>query len=61
MDCQDRARDALPATGNPSETQMGKVQREMEACVGKCVDSHIKILPTITKRVEEAVGQVKQG
>lgn len=61
MDCQDRARDALPATGNPSEAQMGKVQKDMESCVGKCVDSHIKILPTISKRVEEAVSQVKQA
>lgn len=61
MDCQDRARDSLPASGSPSEAQMAKVQRDMEGCVGKCVDSHIAILPTISKRVREAVSQVKQA
>lgn len=61
MECQDRARDAMPASGNPSESQMAKAQKEMESCVGKCVDSHIGLLPTISKRVHEAVQQVKQG
>lgn len=59
MECQDRARDSLPA-GQPSESQMASVQKGMEACVSQCVDSHIKLLPTIHKRVEEAVKQVQQ-
>lgn len=60
MDCQDRARDALPASGQPSEAQIASAQKGMESCVSGCVDSHIKILPTLHKRVEEAVKQVKQ-
>ncbi|KAF1329672.1 hypothetical protein FI667_g5865, partial [Globisporangium splendens] len=59
MDCQDRARDAL-GTGQPSESQMASAQKGMESCVNQCVDSHIKILPTLHKRVEDAVNQVKQ-
>lgn len=60
MDCQDRARDALPASGQPSDAQLASAQKTMESCVGSCVDSHIKLLPALQKRVEEAVKQVKQ-
>ncbi|RLN89171.1 hypothetical protein BBJ28_00011352 [Nothophytophthora sp. Chile5] len=60
QDCQDRAQDALPATGNPSESQIARAQKDMETCVGRCVDSHISLLPNISSRVEQAVNQVKQ-
>jgi hypothetical protein len=56
MECQDRARDEAGA--NPNENQIQKVQTKMEKCVTKCVETHIGLLPTIQKRVEEAVAQV---
>lgn len=61
MDCQDRARDSMPSSGNPSDSKMASIQKDMESCVSSCVDSHIKILPTISKRVTDAVNQVKQN
>ncbi|KAH7464766.1 hypothetical protein PRIC1_005623 [Phytophthora ramorum] len=60
QDCQDKAQDALPAGGNPSEAQIARAQKDMEKCVGRCVDSHISLLPNISSRIEQAVAQVKQ-
>ncbi|DAZ99753.1 TPA: hypothetical protein N0F65_003540 [Lagenidium giganteum] len=60
MECQDRARDAMPTSGNPSEAQMASIQKDMEACFKKVVDMHVKLLPTVQKRVEEAAAQLKK-
>ncbi|RLN50278.1 hypothetical protein BBJ29_003524 [Phytophthora kernoviae] len=60
QDCQDRAQDSLPANGSPSETQIARAQKDMESCVGRCVDQHISLLPNINSRIEQAVTQVKQ-
>jgi hypothetical protein len=59
-ECQDRARDALPLNGNASESKLASVQKDMESCTNKCVDTHVKLLPALQRRVEEAVDQVKQ-
>ncbi|EGZ07647.1 hypothetical protein PHYSODRAFT_431768, partial [Phytophthora sojae] len=60
QDCQDRAQDSLPAGGAPNEAQIARAQKEMEKCVSSCVDAHIKLLPNINARIEQAVAQVKQ-
>ena len=53
MDCQDRVRDK--ASPNMAEAQMIQLKQEMEQCVVKCADSHIKLLPDLSKRIREAV------
>jgi hypothetical protein len=60
QDCQDKAQDALLAGGNPSETQMARAQKDMEACVTRVVHTHVALLPNISSRIEQAVAQVKQ-
>ncbi|CEG47033.1 Uncharacterized conserved protein [Plasmopara halstedii] len=60
QDCQDKAQDALSAGGNPSEKQIKRAQEDMDACVSRCVDSHISLLPNVSARFEKAVTQVKQ-
>ncbi|RMX69100.1 hypothetical protein DD238_001928 [Peronospora effusa] len=60
QDCQDKAKDSLPTSGNPSESQIAQAQKDMEKCVNRCVDMHVKLLPTISSRIEQAVAQVKQ-
>ncbi|CAK4096665.1 unnamed protein product [Aphanomyces euteiches] len=56
MDCQDRAQDGLSA--RPSESEIASAQSNMEKCVSKCVDSHIKLLPALKKRIEEATSSI---
>ncbi|RHX98381.1 hypothetical protein DYB30_007378 [Aphanomyces astaci] len=53
MECQDRAKDSL--SSQPSESQISAAQAGMEKCVSKCVDGHIKLLPTLKKRIEDTV------
>ncbi|TMW62118.1 hypothetical protein Poli38472_009611 [Pythium oligandrum] len=60
MECQDRARDSMPSNGNPSEAQMAGIEKDMQKCFNGCVDTHLKLLPTLEKRVTDAVSQVKQ-
>ncbi|KAL3669181.1 hypothetical protein V7S43_005565 [Phytophthora oleae] len=60
QDCQDKAQDSLPAGGSPSEAQITRAQKDMEKCVGRCVDSHVSLLPNLSARIEQAVAQVKQ-
>ncbi|KAF0696838.1 Aste57867_12439 [Aphanomyces stellatus] len=57
MDCQDRAQDSL-GTSQPSESQIAAAQKGMESCVSQCVGSHIKLLPTLKKRIEDAVASI---
>ncbi|TDH71961.1 hypothetical protein CCR75_004446 [Bremia lactucae] len=55
QDCQDKARDTLPVDSSPSEKQMTRAQKDMEICVGRCVDSHVSLLPNISARIEQAI------
>lgn len=61
MECQDRARDSLPTSGNPTESQIAAVEKDMQKCFNTCVDTHLEMLPTLEKRIGDAVGQVKRG
>ncbi|KAE9047150.1 hypothetical protein PR003_g1207 [Phytophthora rubi] len=60
QDCQDKAQDALPAGGAPNEAQIARAQKDMDKCVSSLVDAHIKLLPNVNARIEQAVAQVKQ-
>ncbi|XP_051046929.1 protein FAM136A-like [Phodopus roborovskii] len=45
MHCNDKAKDSIDA-GN-KELQ---VKRQLDSCVAKCVDDHIHLIPTMTKK-----------
>ncbi|CAI5742548.1 unnamed protein product [Hyaloperonospora brassicae] len=59
QDCQDRAQDALPARGTPSDAQVARAQKDMDTCVRRCVDTHVGLLPNLSARIEQAVTQIK--
>nr|XP_012803773.2 protein FAM136A-like [Jaculus jaculus] len=50
MHCNDKARDAMDA-GN-KELQ---VERQLDSCVAKCVDDHMHLTPTMTKKMKESL------
>ena len=60
QDCQDKAQDSLPSSGNPSEAQIARAQKDMEKCVSRCVDTHVGLLPNISARIEQAGTQIKE-
>ncbi|CAH0519498.1 unnamed protein product [Peronospora belbahrii] len=60
QDCQDKARDLLPASGGPSDSQIAHIQKDMEKCISRCMDTHVSLLPNISLRIEQAVDQVKK-
>ncbi|CCI45810.1 unnamed protein product [Albugo candida] len=58
MDCQDRARDSIPINEKVDHMTQSRMQKEMEACVGQCVDKQIQCIPTLQKRLEQNITQV---
>ncbi|OQR81508.1 hypothetical protein THRCLA_23354 [Thraustotheca clavata] len=56
-ECQDQAQDNLPR--NPSESQIAAAQASMDTCINTCVKNHIKLLPTIKKRIEDTVSSIE--
>jgi hypothetical protein len=61
MECQDRARDSVPSGAEPTASQIGLIEKNMKACFSGCVETHVKLLPTLEKRITDAVKQVKGG
>lgn len=57
MDCQDKVRDKL--TADISETQKLQLRQEMEACVKKCADEHIRKLPELHKKLKTNISSMK--
>uniref|UniRef100_A0A8C5KBF4 Protein FAM136A n=1 Tax=Jaculus jaculus TaxID=51337 RepID=A0A8C5KBF4_JACJA len=53
MHCSDKARDAMGA-GN-KELQ---VERQLDSCVAKCVDDHMHLIPTMTKKMKESLSSI---
>ena len=51
MQCQDDVRDKLGP--NASESDVDKFRNKYEDCIVKCADSHVKLLPTMLKRMKE--------
>ncbi|XP_055980110.1 protein FAM136A-like [Sorex fumeus] len=50
MHCNDKVKDSLDA--GSKELQ---VKRRLENCVTKCVDDHIHLIPTMTKKMKESL------
>ncbi|XP_022360119.1 protein FAM136A isoform X2 [Enhydra lutris kenyoni] len=50
MHCNDKAKDSIDA--GSKELQ---VKRQLESCVTKCVDDHMHLIPTMTKKMKESL------
>ncbi|XP_015790437.1 protein FAM136A [Tetranychus urticae] len=55
MQCQDDIRDKIGP--NASEGDVDKFRNKYEDCIVKCADSHVKLLPTMLKRMKEMMGK----
>ncbi|KAB0397756.1 hypothetical protein E2I00_008504 [Balaenoptera physalus] len=53
MHCNDKAKDSIDA--GSKELQ---VKRQLESCVTKCVDDHINLIPTVTKKMKESLSSI---
>lgn len=53
MHCNDKAKDAIDA-GN-KELQ---VKQQLDSCVTKCVDDHMHLIPTMTKKMKESLSSI---
>ncbi|XP_070621926.1 protein FAM136A [Erythrolamprus reginae] len=55
MHCNDQARDALDAG-----SQEPQVKLQLESCVTKCVDDHLHLIPSMTKKMKESLAAIAQ-
>ncbi|MBN3294989.1 protein FAM136A [Amia ocellicauda] len=55
MGCNDQARDALDGG-----TKEPAVRVQLERCVSSCVDEHINLLPSLTRRMRDSLGSIPQ-
>ena len=53
MHCNDKAKDSIDA--GSKELQ---VKRQLESCVTKCVDDHMNLIPTMTKKMKESLSSI---
>ncbi|KAM6221478.1 protein FAM136A [Rhynchocyon petersi] len=53
MHCSDKAKDSIDA-GN-KEFQ---VKQQLESCVAKCVDDHMQLIPSMTKKMKESLSSI---
>ncbi|KAF6103272.1 family with sequence similarity 136 member A [Phyllostomus discolor] len=54
MHCNDKAKDSIDA--GSKELQ---VKRQLESCVTKCVDDHMSLIPTMTKKMKESLSSIQ--
>ncbi|KAL4676478.1 hypothetical protein H8959_010623 [Pygathrix nigripes] len=48
MHCNDKVKDSVDAGGKELQ-----VKQQLDACVIKCVDDHMHLIPTMTKKMKE--------
>ncbi|MBZ3876718.1 Protein FAM136A [Sciurus carolinensis] len=53
MHCNDKAKDSIDA--GSKELQ---VKRQLDSCVTKCVDDHMHLIPTMTKKMKESLSSI---
>ncbi|XP_032490780.1 protein FAM136A-like [Phocoena sinus] len=53
MHCSDKAKDSIDA--GSKELQ---VKRQLESCVTTCVDDHMNLIPTMTKKMKESLSSI---
>ncbi|KYO44136.1 protein FAM136A [Alligator mississippiensis] len=55
MHCSDKAKDMLD-----SGSKEQQVKQHLEACVTKCVDDHMQLIPGMTKKMKESLAALEQ-
>ncbi|XP_053124901.1 protein FAM136A [Hemicordylus capensis] len=55
MHCNDKAKDSLD-----SGVKEPQVKRQLEGCVSKCVDDHVDLIPSMTKKMKENLSAIAQ-
>lgn len=55
MQCQDNIRDKL--SPNTTEAEVGGYKKDFEACVVKCADTHIALIPAMLGRIKEMLSK----
>lgn len=55
MHCNDKAKDMFD-----SGAKEPAVRLLMDSCVGKCVDDHLNLIPSMTRRLKENLDSIKQ-
>ncbi|XP_072835266.2 protein FAM136A isoform X1 [Pogona vitticeps] len=55
MHCNDKAKDTFDAG-----TKEQQVKQQLETCVTKCVDDHIHLIPSMTKKMKETLAGIAQ-
>lgn len=56
--CQDRIQDKISI--HTTQSEAGRLQEEMNACVDECCDSHREVLPKMFERMKERLLQVQR-
>lgn len=55
MHCNDKAKDSIDA--GSKELQ---VKQQLESCVTKCVDDHMNLIPTMTRKMKESLSSMQK-
>ncbi|KAG6934436.1 family with sequence similarity 136 member A, partial [Chelydra serpentina] len=55
MHCNDKAKDSLD-----SGSKEQQVKQQLESCVMKCVDDHVHLIPSMTKKMKETLAAIAQ-
>ncbi|KAJ7305291.1 hypothetical protein JRQ81_011208 [Phrynocephalus forsythii] len=55
MHCNDKAKDAVD-----SGSKEQQVKQQLETCVTKCVDDHMHLIPSMTKKMKETLAGIAQ-
>ncbi|KAB1267019.1 Protein FAM136A [Camelus dromedarius] len=53
MHCNDKAKDSIDAGSKEPQ-----VKRQLESCVTKCVDDHMNLIPTMTRKMKESLSSM---
>lgn len=55
MYCNDKAKDSLD-----SGSKEQQVKAQLENCLTKCVDDHVHLIPSMTKKMKETLATIAQ-
>ena len=53
MYCNDKAKDSIDAGSKELH-----VKQQLETCVTKCVDDHMNLIPTMTRKMKESLSSM---
>ncbi|XP_061334923.1 protein FAM136A [Pezoporus flaviventris] len=55
LHCNDKAKDALDAG-----TAEARVRGQLDACLAACGDDHLRLVPTMAKKMKDSLGALQQ-